>query len=98
MSIYVFPYFYFVTGSIGLLKVGYHRGKKVLLSIFAYMSVMIAGALIQIFVAPYTLLNVFAGSVGITILLFSLETPEYEKLNETMEQLRRAKEVATGCK
>ena len=94
MSIYVFPYFYFVTGSIGLLKVGYHRGKKVLLSIFAYMSVMIAGALIQIFVAPYTLLNVFAGSVGITILLFSLETPEYEKLNETMEQLRRAKEAA----
>ena len=94
MSIYVFPYFYFVTGSIGLLKVGYYRGKKVLLSIFAYMSVMIAGALIQIFVAPYTLLNVFAGSVGITILLFSLETPEYEKLNETMEQLRRAKEAA----
>ena len=94
MSIYVIPYFYFVTGSIGLLKVGYHRGKKVLLSIFAYMSVMIAGALIQIFVAPYTLLNVFAGSVGITILLFSLETPEYEKLNETMEQLRRAKEAA----
>lgn len=94
MSIYVFPYFYFVTGSIGLLKVGYHRGKKVLLSVFAYMSVMIAGALIQIFVAPYTLLNVFAGSVGITILLFSLETPEYEKLNETMEQLRRAKEAA----
>ena len=94
MSIYVFPYFYFVTGSIGLLKVGYHRGKKVLLSIFAYMSVMIAGALIQVFVAPYTLLNVFAGSVGITILLFSLETPEYEKLNETMEQLRRAKEAA----
>lgn len=94
ISIYVFPYFYFVTGSIGLLKVGYHRGKKVLLSIFAYMSVMIAGALIQIFVAPYTLLNVFAGSVGITILLFSLETPEYEKLNETMEQLRRAKEAA----
>ena len=94
MSIYIIPYFYFVTGSIGLLKVGYHRGKKVLLSIFAYMSVMIAGALIQIFVAPYTLLNVFAGSVGITILLFSLETPEYEKLNETMEQLRRAKEAA----
>lgn len=94
MSIYVIPYFYFVTGSIGLLKVGYHRGKKVLLSIFAYMSVMIAGALIQVFVAPYTLLNVFAGSVGITILLFSLETPEYEKLNETMEQLRRAKEAA----
>lgn len=94
MSIYVFPYFYFVTGSIGLLNVGYHRGKKVLLSIFAYMSVMIAGALIQVFVAPYTLLNVFAGSVGITILLFSLETPEYEKLNETMEQLRRAKEAA----
>lgn len=94
MSIYVFPYFYFVTGSIGLLKVGYYRGKKVLLSIFAYMSVMIAGALIQIFAAPYTLINVFAGSVGITILLFSLETPEYEKLNETMEQLRRAKEAA----
>lgn len=94
MSIYIIPYFYFVTGSIGFLKVGYHRGKKVLLSIFAYMSVMIAGALIQIFVAPYTLLNIFAGSVGITILLFSLETPEYEKLNETMEQLRRAKEAA----
>lgn len=94
MSIYIIPYFYFVTGSIGLLKVGYHRGKKVLLSIFAYMSVMIAGALIQIFVAPYTLLNIFAGSVGITILLFSLETPEYEKLNETMEQLRRAKEAS----
>lgn len=94
MSIYIIPYFYFVTGSIGLLKVGYHRGKKVLLSIFAYMSVMIAGALIQIFVAPYTLLNIFAGSVGITILLFSLETPEYEKLNETMGQLRRAKEAA----
>lgn len=94
MSIYIIPYFYFVTGSIGLLKVGYHRGKKVLLSIFAYMSVMIAGALIQIFVAPYTLLNIFAGSVGITILLFSLETPEYEKLNETMEQLRWAKEAA----
>lgn len=94
MSIYIIPYFYFVTGSIGLLEVGYHRGKKVLLSIFAYMSVMIAGALIQVFVAPYTLLNIFAGSVGITILLFSLETPEYEKLNETMEQLRRAKEAA----
>lgn len=94
MSIYIFPYFYFVTGSIGLLRIGYRRGKKVLWSIFIYMIVMIGGALIQIFVTPYTLINIFAGSVGITILLFSLETPEYEKLNETMVQLKRAKEIA----
>ncbi len=92
--VYIVPYFFFTMSFIYLLKVAVTMGQKEIVSIIMYFTMGIVGTLVQLLLIPNVLINVFTISVGIVILMFSLETPEYEKLNDTMVKLRQATETA----
>lgn len=52
------------------------------------------GMMLQMLLSPETLIIYFATSIGCLGLLFTIETPDYEKLMETMELLEQARETA----
>ena len=74
----------------------YDRRQKI--SIFAFSILALSGAVIQICFMPEVLLTMFTLSLGLIIILFSLETPDYQKLMQTMDELQQAKEEAEEAK
>lgn len=68
------------------------------MSIFSFSLIAMIGALIQIVFLPDVLLTSFSLSIGLIIVLFSLETPDYQKLMQTMEELKQAKAEAEEAK
>jgi response regulator RpfG family c-di-GMP phosphodiesterase/signal transduction histidine kinase len=93
--IYIWPYI-FVLISTGVALVHAPKlqqtGRK-LLMIF-YMGFSVAGAFLQYMVFPKTLLALFSVSLGMVFIMFLLETPDYEKLTETLKELEQSKEKA----
>ncbi|MGN0435901.1 MAG: response regulator [Wujia sp.] len=68
------------------------KGQLVAVLLFAILS--ISGPVLQMLVFNDVLLSAFTGSVSLMILLFFLETPDYQKLIKTMDELAQAKEEA----
>jgi len=68
------------------------------MSIFSFSLIAMIGAMIQIIFLPHVLLTSFSISIGLIIVLFSLETPDYQKLMQTMEELQQAKLEAEEAK
>ena len=65
-------------------------GRK-LFSVIFFTIMQIAGSALQIFVFPNTLLTCFTASIALIAILFAIETPDYAKLMETMEELEKNK-------
>lgn len=63
------------------------------LSIIMYSIIIPIGPVVQI-LYPHVLFILFTVSLGFMLLTFSLETPDYQKLNSTLEELRHTKEEA----
>lgn len=94
---YVVPYIYFWFSAVLMFKSLKGRTIRQKVSIILFILVSFSGAIIQIFVIPDVLFNLFTLSLGIIIILFSLETPEYEKLLATMKELEIAKAKAQSA-
>lgn len=62
-------------------------------SIILYCVVSLLGPLIQLFF-PSLLLCLFTVSLGFMMLMFSMETPDYQQLNKTMEELANTRDEA----
>ena len=95
---FTIPYACFFLGVIRMVRnvKDYDTQQKV--SIFSFAIIALMGAVIQIGFLPHVLLTMFALSVGLIIVLFSLETPEYQKLVQTLEELQVAKQEAEEAK
>lgn len=93
------PPFYFVVYS-GLYLLRYRRRltRRQVLSTGGYVLLTFAGIFIQTFICPDVLLTGFAASVALLVVLFSLETPDYQKLMNTMKELEIAKTEAEAEK
>ncbi len=70
----------------------FQKTMKVAAGIFVFFAV--AGPLIQEFLFPHILLGIFMPSMALLYSFFSLETPDYQRLKDTMEDLVEAKEEA----
>lgn len=94
----VIPYSCFFMGVLRMVRntKEYDRQQKV--SIFAFSILALSGAVVQICFIPDVLLTMFTLSLGLIIILFSLETPDYQKLMQTMDELQKAKEEAEEAK
>ncbi len=92
------PYACFFMGVLRMIRntKEYDRGQK--LSIVAFSMLALSGAVIQIIFLPDVLLTMFTLSLGLIIILFSLETPDYQKLIQTMDELQQAKSEAEEAK
>lgn len=92
------PYLGFYMGVLRMIRntKEYDRGQKI--SIFAFSLLALTGAVMQIVFMPDVLLSMFTLSLGLIIILFSLETPDYQMLMQTMEELQQAKIEAEEAK
>ncbi len=94
LMVYVVPYFFFMVSAWYTMRSIKSYNKRQRWSVVLYILMIMAGGIIQLFFLPQVLLNIFMISLAFVIILFSLETPEYQKLMQTMEDLRVAKEKA----
>jgi len=87
LFVYFVPLYYIVTAAWELLK--YHRQfkKKQQVSIGLYIVMSLAGPLMQLLLFPNILLGVFTPSVAALVILFSMETPDYQMLLKTLAEL-----------
>lgn len=95
---FTIPYVCFFLGVIRMVRNVKDYDIQQKISIFSFSIIALLGAVIQIVFLPNVLLTMFALSVGLIIVLFSLETPEYQKLVQTLEELRQAKIEAEESK
>lgn len=95
---YIVPYLIFGCGAFVMFINMKEYSAKQRYSVIAFAIVGASGGITQIFFFPDVLLTMFTISVAIIIVLFSLETPEYQQLMQTMEELRVATEEAEEAK
>ena len=92
--IYAIP-FYFIACSTYIMLSSFdrleHRQRN---SVITYSVLAVMGPLIQMLFFPDVLLGMFTVSLGIMMMAFSLETPDYRKLLKTMEELEQTKKEA----
>lgn len=94
MIVYILPLYYLLF-SIGILIskwAAFQRRQR--FSIIFFEGFIVVGMALQFLFFPHVLLSVFAISVGLVVLQYSLETPDYQRLMNTMKELEHAKEDA----
>ena len=94
LSVYIMPYIFFLMSACFMFMAFPQFNINQRVCIIMFLIVSASGGVLQLVWFPDVLLNVFTISLGITIVLFSLETPEYQQLKATMVELEDAKEKA----
>ena len=98
MAVYVAPG-YFVMCSAIILCYNFRKFRMwQRLSIFLFVFFQISGMVLQMLFFPDTLLALFMSALGLTMMLFTMETPDYQKLVITIEELSATKKVAEKAK
>ncbi|MCM1038483.1 MAG: HD-GYP domain-containing protein [Ruminococcus sp.] len=85
--VYLIPLYYIFYAAYILFKNRKRFKGKQLFSISIYIILCILGPLMQMLWFPDVLLSVFTCSIAIMIILFSMETPDYQLLMKTLAQL-----------
>lgn len=98
MLTYIVPYACFFLGILRMVKNIKEYSIKQRMSIFSFSVIALAGAVLQLGFFPQVLFTSFSLSIGLIIVMFSLETPDYQKLMKTMDELKLAKEEAEEAK
>lgn len=92
--VYIIPIYYliFVTSILVMNWSRFKRKQQV--SIVFFVVIMAMGPLVQLLFFPDVLLSIFAAVIGLVIIHYSLETPDYQRLVKTMDELKAAEEAA----
>lgn len=78
----------------GMMLINFKKfNKKQRLSIILYILVLASGPVVQI-LYPDVLFILFTVSIGLMLLMFAMETPDYQALNRTMDELRATRDAA----
>ena len=96
--LFICPLYYVGYSALYLLKNRNNLSKRQVYSVGAYVFLTLAGILAQSFLFPDVLLTGFAASIALLVVLFSLETPDYQKLINTLKELEAAKTEAESEK
>ena len=98
LAVYLAPS-YFVVCSAIILVIHFRRFSSwQRVSIFLFAFLQIVGLVLQMFFFPDTLLALFMSALGLMMMLFTMETPDYQKLAVTIEELSRTKRIAEAAK
>ncbi|MGN0427261.1 MAG: ATP-binding protein [Agathobacter sp.] len=90
--VFLYPMFIMITAVVTNLRhpKSYTRKQFYANLIYAIVVIVISG--IQALFLPSVLLTYFSCTLAVMIMFFSLETPDYQNLLKTMEELRKSKE------
>ena len=98
LAVYVIP-IYFVIFSAAILICNFGKfstWQKISISLFVFFQIF--GTVLQMFFFPDILLALFMSALGLMMMLFTMETPDYQKLVITIEELSETKKVAEKAK
>lgn len=93
-SVYVLSYYYIMCSGFIMFRNYKLFEKRQLISMLIYIVIAFAGPILQMVFFKDVLLAVFSSALGLVMMLFSMETPDYQKLVKTMEQLEQAQKRA----
>ncbi|MGN0507478.1 MAG: ATP-binding protein [Lachnospiraceae bacterium] len=98
LSIYVAPCYFIICTSV-ILICNFQRFRMwQRTSIIIFLLFQVSGVVLQMFFFTDVLLALFTSALGIVMLLFTMETPDYQKLVITIEELSATKKVAEKAK
>ncbi len=93
MMVFFIPFAQIIV-TCGMMLTNFPRFKvSQRISIILYILVIISGPIIQM-IFPHVLFILFTISIGLLLLMFALETPDYQALNRTMNELRATRDEA----
>ena len=98
LAVYAAPCYFVMCSAVILI---YNFGKFRVwqrISIFLFVVIQISGTALQMFIFPDTFLALFMSALGLMMMLFTMETPDYQKLVITIEELSATKRVAEKAK
>lgn len=94
ISVYIIPYYFIACSAYVLL---YHLKKfqtQQKASIILYLIFAFIGPVLQLLFFQDVLLSLFSVTLATMMILFTMETPDYQKLMTTIKELRETKEAA----
>ncbi len=92
--IYAVPVIFTVIGCLNLIYNREKFEKRQLVSAYIYIIFTCGSSILQAFFFSDVLLTMFSCSLALIIFLFANETPNYQKLSETMKKLEEARKEA----
>lgn len=98
LAVYVAPSYFVICSSIFLVCNFRKFRTWQRVSIFIFTLFQLCGLVLQMFFFPDTLLALFMSALGLIMMLFTMETPDYQKLTITIDELSRTKKVAEEAK
>lgn len=90
--VYMIPLFLVILAGLNIVLNKRVLGLKQVFSASAYVVLIILGAVIQGVFLPDVMLFLYSGSLAILIIFFSLETPDYQVLSNTLDELKESKQ------
>ena len=91
--IYLTPLYYTIYTSTLLIHNHRKYERKQIIAISSFCPMLIIGAILQL-LFPYVLLTMFVSTLSLIVILFFMETPDYQKLNNTLLELDKARQEA----
>lgn len=91
---FVIPFYYMLYAGIHFLRKNERCSMRQKCSLLLGVFFSISGCLVQAIFLPDILIGMFGVSAAMFVMLFSLETPNYQLLTETMEELERTRREA----
>lgn len=101
---YIHGILYFVTyGALlvlcvmGLFYLFAHRQEldtRQMIASWLFVAFAVVASVLQIFWFKHTLLTMYMGSLATMVFLYAIETPDYQKLQQTMKELEEARKEA----
>ncbi len=74
-----------------------HLERRQRMAFWMFILLLAAGSVLQLFLFPKALLVMYMGSLATFTFLFVIETPDYQKLTSTMQQLSKERERADNA-
>jgi response regulator RpfG family c-di-GMP phosphodiesterase/signal transduction histidine kinase/HPt (histidine-containing phosphotransfer) domain-containing protein len=96
--VYIIPYYFIACSAVILIShfSKFQTWQKA--SILAYVGLGVLGPALQTLFFPDVLLSLFTLALSLMMIMFTMETPDYQKLVTTIGELRTAEETAEAAK
>lgn len=91
LIVYIIPIYYILYSTCVLVRHCKQFKRKQFFSIIAYIILALAGSFAQAVFFPNVLLSMFTCSIAVLIIMFSMETPDYQLLIKTLDELNALK-------
>ena len=98
LAVYIAPAYFVICSAVILISHFRRFSTWQRVAIFSFVFLQLSGMVLQMFFFPDTLLALFMSVLGLMMMLFTMETPDYQKLTITIEELSRTKKVAEEAK